>query len=184
MMAYRLSFRSIAYRPAYRGNTFQKTTIHRRIHPTVPPPSTTPARPPPPSTSTSSSVESGTHTNARAEDYFKDVDITQPANGSFYKVNASSDDVQFAQDPPASGQWSQAGEFTQEYQNVSREQPYDVPAPASEASSLRNGPDSGEKKKVRYGGREEYAVEKGPETSQPGEGPEGSQREGRKPERQ
>ncbi|KAG6329686.1 hypothetical protein ID866_9404 [Astraeus odoratus] len=183
MMAYRLSFGITAYRSVHRGNTFQRTTIHRCIHPTIPRLSTTPVRPPPPSTSTSSSVASGTHTNARAEDYFKDADITQPANSSFYKVDASSDDVQFAQDPPASGQWSQAGEFTQEYRNVSREQPYDVPAPASEASSLRNGPDSGEKKKLRYGGREKYAVEKGPETSQPGEGPEGSQREGRKPER-
>ncbi|KAG8219081.1 hypothetical protein J3R82DRAFT_4841 [Butyriboletus roseoflavus] len=102
------------------------------------------------------------------ENYFVDDDDTPPPNDPIYKVDATSDAAQSAYESP-SGPWSRAGAETEEYQTVSKDEPYDVPG----------DPDV----KPRYGGMKRYAEGK-PETSQAGEGPgpEGTERWGRKPE--
>lgn len=87
-----------------------------------------------------------------------------------HRVDAASEAAQRVYEPP-SGQWSQAGVRTSEYEHVNKDEPYDAP----------NGLSKGEK--LRYGGTERFAQDKGPETSHPGEGPEGEARGGRKPER-
>ncbi|KAF9235223.1 hypothetical protein BU15DRAFT_51603 [Melanogaster broomeanus] len=102
-----------------------------------------------------------------AENYFKDVDETPPQDPSIYRVDAASEAAQRPYEPP-SCQWSEAGMKTEEYRNVSKDEPYDVP----------NSPET----KLRYGGTKKYAEDKGPETSKRGEGPEGTERFGRKPE--
>jgi hypothetical protein len=102
-----------------------------------------------------------------AENYFVDGDDTPPPNTSIYKVDATSDAVQSAYEPP-SGPWSRAGAGTEEYQTVSKDEPYDVP----------NNPDVN----LRYGGKKRYTEDKDPETSKAGEGSEGTERWGRKPE--
>ncbi|KAH0840346.1 hypothetical protein J3R83DRAFT_1365 [Lanmaoa asiatica] len=101
------------------------------------------------------------------ENYFVDGDDTSPPNTSIYKVDAASDATQSAYEPP-SGPWSRAGARTEEYRTVSKDEPYDVP----------NAPDV----KLRYGGMKRYTKDKDPETSENGEGPEGTGRWGRKPE--
>lgn len=102
-----------------------------------------------------------------AENYFVDRDDTPPPRDSIYKVDATSDAAESAYEPP-SGPWSRAGAGTEEYRTVSKDEPYDVP----------NDPDA----KLRYGGKKTYAEEKGPETSKAEQGPEGTERWGRKPE--
>lgn len=102
-----------------------------------------------------------------AENYFVDRDETPPPDNSVYKVDAASDAAESAYEPP-SGPWSRAGAGTAEYRTVSKDEPYEVP----------NDPHA----KLRYGGKERYAEDKGSETSKPEEGPEGSERWGRKPE--
>lgn len=100
------------------------------------------------------------------ENYFVDSDDTPPPSDSIYKVDATSDAAESAYEPP-SGPWSRAGAGTKEYRTLSKDEPYDAP-----------GSPEG---KLRYGGRR-YMDEMGPETSKPGQGPEGSERWGRKPE--
>ncbi|KAI6032357.1 hypothetical protein PISMIDRAFT_106418 [Pisolithus microcarpus 441] len=122
------------------------------------------------------------------EDYLKDDVDTSPPSSSVYAVDPSCENVQSAQDAPTSGQWSQAsahsGEWSQthQYENVSRDEPYDVPSPSKETWSLKNG-SNGRERKLRYGGRETWAKEKGKEVSPPSEGPTGTEKGGRKPER-
>ncbi|KAH7918302.1 hypothetical protein BV22DRAFT_1041855 [Leucogyrophana mollusca] len=108
-----------------------------------------------------------------AENYFKDVDETPPQDPTIHRVDAGSEAAQRPHEPP-SGQWSQAGAETGEYKDVSREDPYDVPT----AQPGKHGPET----RLRYGGTKRYAEDKGEETSRPGEGPEGSEKGGRKPE--
>ncbi|KAI6101728.1 hypothetical protein EDD17DRAFT_61416 [Pisolithus thermaeus] len=137
------------------------------------------------------------------EDYVKDDVDTSPPSSSVYAVDPSCENVQPAQDAPTSGQWSQAsahsGEWSQthastqtarnnektrwedQYENVSRDEPYDVPSPSKETWSLRDG-SRGEERKLRYGGRETWTKEKGHDVSPPSEGPTGTEKGGRKPE--
>lgn len=68
-----------------------------------------------------------------------------------------------------------------QYENVSRDEPYDVPTPSKETWSLRDG-SKGEERKLRYGGQEVWAKEKGHEVSPSWEGPSGTDKGGRKPE--
>ncbi|KAI0030691.1 hypothetical protein K488DRAFT_35081, partial [Vararia minispora EC-137] len=105
-----------------------------------------------------------------AESYFKDVDSEPPRDSTVHRVDSGSDAVQRPYEPPA-GSYSQTGvdaAFT--YKTMDREQPYDVPG------------DGHSDEKLRYGGKEKYAKEKGPETSAPSEGPAGKSAGGRKPE--
>ncbi|KAG1800706.1 hypothetical protein EV424DRAFT_1427352 [Suillus variegatus] len=102
-----------------------------------------------------------------ADSYFKDVDETAPQDPTIHRVDAASEAVQRPYEPP-SGQWSQAGVRTSEYyEHVSKDEPYDVPTGQAKENNLR------------YGGTEKL----GPEISDPGEGPEGQSKGGRKPER-
>ncbi|KAJ8595780.1 hypothetical protein M405DRAFT_286736 [Rhizopogon salebrosus TDB-379] len=105
-----------------------------------------------------------------ADSYFKDVDETPPQDPTIHRVDAASEAAQRPYEPP-SGQWSQAGVSTSEYKHVNKDEPYDAP------NGLAKG------KKLRYGGTERFTEDKGPETSHPGEGPEGETKGGRKPER-
>ncbi|KAG2036701.1 hypothetical protein BDR03DRAFT_921132 [Suillus americanus] len=109
---------------------------------------------------------SGTPKPHSAESYFKDVDETAPLDPTIHCVDAASDAVQRPYQPP-SGQWSQAGVRTSEYECVSKDEPYDVPEQQANED------------KLRYGGTKKVY----PETSHPGEGPEGQSKGGRKPER-
>ena len=101
-----------------------------------------------------------------ADSYFKDVDETPPDDPTIHRVDAASDTAQRPYEPP-SGQWSQAGVRTSEYKHVNKDEPYDTP------NALEKGT------KLRYGGTPSSY----PETSHPGEGPDGEARGGRKPER-
>jgi hypothetical protein len=109
--------------------------------------------------------ESGAPQPHNADSYFKDVDETAPPDPTIHRVDAASEAVQRPYEPP-SGQWSQAGVRTSEYEHVSKDKPYDLPDGQAKES------------KLRYGGTEKL----GNETSHPGEGPEGQSRGGRKPE--
>jgi hypothetical protein len=104
-----------------------------------------------------------------AESYFKEVDSSPPADSSTYQVDASSDAVQRPHKPP-SGKYSQAGVGSDEYRMVDKETPYDLPSQG----------DAG--KKLRYGGKNQWAPGKGRETSRSDEGPNGASAAGRKPE--
>jgi len=99
-----------------------------------------------------------------SESYNKDVDPTPPADSSIHRVDPSSENVQKPHEAP-SGEWSRAGIRTDEYRHVSKDQPYSAPH-----------------QDRRYGGKQGWAAEKGPETSHSGQGPEGSESQGRKPE--
>ncbi|OAX38867.1 hypothetical protein K503DRAFT_130007 [Rhizopogon vinicolor AM-OR11-026] len=112
--------------------------------------------------------DSSAQSDHNAESYFKDVDETPPQDPTIHRVDATSEAAQRPYEPP-SGQWNQAGVNTSEYEHINKDQPYDA------------GPAQG--KKLRYGGTERFAQDKGPETSYPSEGPEGEARGGRKPER-
>ncbi|KAF9463643.1 hypothetical protein BDZ94DRAFT_594298 [Collybia nuda] len=112
------------------------------------------------STPTLSKGDSPTHSR---DLYNKEADTTPPPDSSIHRIDPSSDDVQKPHEPPSG--WSRAGIKTKEYESVSKAKPYAAP-----------GQDR------RYGGKEEYGKEKGPETSKPGEGPEGKASRGRKPE--
>ncbi|KAG1738766.1 hypothetical protein EDB19DRAFT_1877217 [Suillus lakei] len=109
---------------------------------------------------------SGAPKSHSADSYFKDVDETPPQDPTIHCVDAASEAAQRPYEPP-SGQWSQAGVRTSEYEHVSKDEPYDVPRGQAK------------EKKLGYGGTERL----GPETSHPGEGPDGQARGGRKPER-
>lgn len=100
----------------------------------------------------------GTHS---ADHYFKDVDENPPPDSSIHRVDASSEAAQRPHEPP-SGKWSQAGTQTSEYENVSREEPYDAA-----------GKEKGEK--LSYGGVEDSAGRTGGSN----EGPNGKDAGGR-----
>ncbi|KIK36052.1 hypothetical protein CY34DRAFT_811633 [Suillus luteus UH-Slu-Lm8-n1] len=102
-----------------------------------------------------------------AESYFKDVDETAPSDPTIHRVDATSEAVQRPYEPP-SGEWSQAGVRTREYEHVSGDKPYDVRDGDAEGSGLR------------YGGTEKLGAGTG--HSGGGEGPEGQSKGGRKPE--
>ncbi|KIK99003.1 hypothetical protein PAXRUDRAFT_133039 [Paxillus rubicundulus Ve08.2h10] len=106
-------------------------------------------------------------TSHTAESYFKDADETPPQDSSTYRVDSASEAAQRPYEPP-SGQWSEAGMKTEEYRNVSEDEPYDVLNPPEE--------------RLRYGGMKRYGEDKAPETSGRGEGAQGTERLGRKPE--
>ncbi|KAG6815960.1 hypothetical protein H0H87_009873 [Tephrocybe sp. NHM501043] len=93
-----------------------------------------------------------------------DIDPTPPNDTSVYRVDSTSEKVQKPHEAP-SGEWSRAGVKTSEYQSASKTEPYAAP-----------GQD------LRYGGKESYVKDKGPETSKPDEGPNGKASGGRKPE--
>jgi len=109
-----------------------------------------------------SKPSSSDHTS---DSYAKDVDATPPSDSQVHRVDPNSESVQKPHEPP-SGEWSRAGVKTKEYENVDHAHPY-------AASGGQN---------QRYGGKESYPAEKGPETSQPGDGPEGKEAGGRKAE--
>jgi hypothetical protein len=97
------------------------------------------------------------------DSYNKDIDSTPPADATVHRVDPTSEVVQKPYEAP-SGPWSRASTQTSEYQSVNKDtQPYAAP---------------GENR--RYGGKETYAKEKGPETSKSGEGPEGKAKGGRR----
>ncbi|KAF8076996.1 hypothetical protein FPV67DRAFT_1473518, partial [Lyophyllum atratum] len=97
------------------------------------------------------------------DSYNKDVDPSPPSDSKIHRVDPGSENVQKPHEAP-SGEWSRAGTKTGEYSTVSKSQPYGAP---------------GEDK--RYGGKEMYPKEKGPETSKPEDGPTGKTSEGMKP---
>ena len=91
-----------------------------------------------------------------ADSYSKEVDFTPPSDPTIHIVDAAQAEVQRPHEPPA-------GEFSQTGAKAGHQQP-------------------GGKQRLDYGGREEWASRKGGETSHPGEGPEGKEMGGRKPE--
>jgi hypothetical protein len=143
-----------------------------------------------------------------ADSYFKDVDTTPSSGGKTHQIDSSSAALE---DTSKTGPFSQSGpgekDANKEYEHVSREAPYvhiycslsmrfcnffimhvtliisltlyfcifryDKPIPES-------GPERAEKQ--RYGNMEKWNTDKGPETSNPGDGPEGAAAGGRKPE--
>jgi hypothetical protein len=118
-----------------------------------------------------SSSELGTSKPHNAESYFKDVDETAPSDPTIHRVDATSEAVQRPYEPP-SGEWSQAGVRTREYEHVSGpgDKPYDV----------RDG--DGEGGGLRYGGTEKLGAGAGTSHHREGEGVEGQSKGGRKPE--
>jgi hypothetical protein len=111
---------------------------------------------------TSASVCNSKHS---ADSYFKDVDSSPPHDSTIHTVDNAS--VQRPHDAPSS-EWSHAGTRTKEYESMNKtETPYAM---------------DGNSRSLRYGGKESYAKEKGEETSNPGDGPEGKEAGGRKPE--
>ncbi|KAL0581207.1 hypothetical protein V5O48_000795 [Marasmius crinis-equi] len=96
------------------------------------------------------------------DSYNKDVDVTPPDDSKIHRVDPGNENSQKPYEAPA-GKYSQVGAETA-YQNVSRKEPYKAP-----------GEDQ------RWGGKEEYYSEKGPETSKPSGGPEGKAKGGMKP---
>ncbi|TFK63469.1 hypothetical protein BDN72DRAFT_320916 [Pluteus cervinus] len=105
--------------------------------------------------------------------YTPDVDTSPPSSSTTHQVESSSTLSAKVQRPnehiPNNQNDVNAGIGTEEYQHVSGDngRPYDLDAPMN----------------YRYGGRDKWVEDKGAETSHPGEGPEGSAKEGRKPER-
>lgn len=118
------------------------------------------------STKSSSAHASGTskpdpeHT---PDSYAKDVDTSSAPDTSVHRVDPSNSDVQKPHEPP-SGEWSRAGVESEEYRHMEGgkgakggKEPY-APAGGSKGA---------------YGSKQGWKEEKGPETSNPGEGPEG-----------
>lgn len=123
------------------------------------------------STKSSTAHTSGTSTpNHTTDTYSKDVDTSAAPDANVHRVDPSNEDVQKPYEPP-SGEWSRAGVQSEEYRHMEGgkdakggKEPY---APV--------GGDKG-----AYGSRQKWKDEKGPETSNPGEGPEGGSATGRK----
>jgi hypothetical protein len=65
------------------------------------------------------SAVSNDNSKHTAESYFKDIDESPPPDPKIHRVDHDHVDVQRPHDHP-SGQWSQAGTKTKEYQNVSK----------------------------------------------------------------
>ncbi|KAF9268316.1 hypothetical protein L218DRAFT_609409 [Marasmius fiardii PR-910] len=110
------------------------------------------------------SFYSSPYSKHTTESYNKDVDVTPPDDSKIHRVDPGSENVQKPHEPP-SGKWSETGvNAAEQYRHVSKSEPYKAP---------------GEDR--RWGGKEEYTKEKGPETSKPGDGPTGGTKEGLKP---
>ena len=126
-----------------------------------------------------------------AESYFKDVDTSPPSSQKTHQVDSSAtgSDVHRPTEP-LSGEWSQAGSQTKEYETVSTLE--SDPSSCSLAFQVSSQdtydlpPSSGPEKdqKMRYGNVPDYKGShgSGDEVSKPNEGPEGASRGGRKPE--
>ncbi|KAF5329366.1 hypothetical protein D9619_009459 [Psilocybe cf. subviscida] len=102
--------------------------------------------------------------------YSRDVDTSSAPDTSVHRVDPSNNDVQKPHEPP-SGEWSRAGVESEEYRHMEGgkdakggKEPY-APAGGSKGA---------------YGSKQGWKEEKGPETSNPGEGPEGGSAAGRK----
>jgi len=123
------------------------------------------------------------HTQHSADNYFKDVDQTPPQDPTIHRVDAGSESCQRPHEPP-SGQWSQAGANTGEYENVSRAEPYDAPlAGSGNRTEVTGGLGKHEKEtKLEYGGMERSGRKDGSEMSRSEEGPAEGAKGGRKPE--
>ncbi|KAG1729594.1 hypothetical protein EDD22DRAFT_929221 [Suillus occidentalis] len=80
-----------------------------------------------------SSSELGTSKPHNADTYFKDVDETAPSDPTIHRVDATSEAVQRPYEAP-SGEWSQAGVRTREY-----EHPYDRSGAGAGAGSSTSG---------------------------------------------
>ncbi|KIK70583.1 hypothetical protein GYMLUDRAFT_32624 [Collybiopsis luxurians FD-317 M1] len=94
------------------------------------------------------------------DSYKKDDTDDSPSSDSLHRVDPNSE-VQRPHEPP-SGPYSRVGAESAEYMNT---------------NSKYNGDHD------RYGGKKQYLEEKGPETSNPDEGPAGKASKGLKPER-
>jgi len=98
--------------------------------------------------------------------YAKDVDETPPDDSQVFRVDPQSDKVQKADEEP-SGPYSRAGAMTEEYQTVNkRDEPYETPS-----------------KSMKYGAMDKESTEKNPPDNARGQGPEGTERKGRQPDR-
>ncbi|KAI0694391.1 hypothetical protein C8T65DRAFT_666829 [Cerioporus squamosus] len=110
-----------------------------------------------------------------AESYFKDVDDSAPSSQKTHQVDSSAtgSDVQRPSEP-LTGQWSRAGAQTKEYETASTRDTYDT-KPSS-------GPEKDEK--LHYGNYPGTSASHSTDeaVSSPGEGPEGANKGGRKPE--
>ena len=102
---------------------------------------------------------SSSHT---ADSYAKDdVDPTPPQDSTIFRVDNSGSETSQKPYEPATGQWSRAGAQTSEYEHT------------RDNYTTEGGPG------LRYGAKEEYSKEKGPETTKRDEGPESKSRGGR-----
>ncbi|KAK7060128.1 hypothetical protein VNI00_000892 [Paramarasmius palmivorus] len=98
------------------------------------------------------------------DSYNKETDNTPPADDKIHRVDGMSENAQKPYEAP-SGKYAEIGAKTQQaFQHARKDEPYKAP---------------GEDR--RYGGKEEYAKDKGPEVSKPDEGPEGKSKHGLKP---
>ncbi|KAJ2921723.1 hypothetical protein H1R20_g15371, partial [Candolleomyces eurysporus] len=103
--------------------------------------------------------DSSSHT---ADSYAKDdVDPTPPQDSTIFRVDNSGSETSQKPYEPATGQWSRAGARTSEYEHTRGNY------------TTEGGPG------LRYGAKEEYNKEKGPETPKRDEGPENKSRGGR-----
>ena len=89
-----------------------------------------------------------------ADHYFKDVDTNPPSDPTTHRVDAGSESAQRPYEPP-SGQWSQAGIRTSEYQNVDKEKPYDTPGKDEKAKTGYGGVKDSREKAGRTGTSDE-----------------------------
>ncbi|KAJ7023551.1 hypothetical protein C8F04DRAFT_1240085 [Mycena alexandri] len=139
-------------------------------------------------TAVSASAAAPRYRSHTTDSYGKEVDSSPAADPKIHRVDPSSENVQKPHEPP-SGQWSATGVDAgvknaqgkketegekktgmKEYSTMSGEKPYAAPG-------------SGQ----RYGGKEGYEADKGgnpneTSTSTQGQGPQGSESGGRKPE--
>ncbi|KZV77121.1 hypothetical protein PENSPDRAFT_568187 [Peniophora sp. CONT] len=101
-----------------------------------------------------------------ADSYFKDVDSEPPNDTTVHRVDSGSDAVQRPYEHP-NGKYAETGaKAAQSYATVDKKDPYDTP---------ENGQTS-------YGTTETYEKGKGPSVGNSGEGAEGANADGRKPE--
>jgi hypothetical protein len=89
-----------------------------------------------------------------ADHYFKDVDTNPPPDPTIHRVDAGSENTQRPHEPP-SGQWSQAGIRTTEYQNVDKNEPYDAPGKDKSAKTGYGGVKDSRDKAGRTGTSDE-----------------------------
>ena len=90
-----------------------------------------------------------------ADHYFKDVDTNPPSDPTLHRVDEASENALRPHDEPPSGPWSQAGTRTGEYQNVAKEEPYDVPGNDRNAKTGYGGVKNSKDKAGRVGAADE-----------------------------